>query len=268
MPFLGFGNPTFEGTKVGQGDGLAALNADCRVGAPLNPAMLRGLAPLPETADEVRRVAQLLGSGPDSVVLGAAVNDDTIRQRNLGQYRVLYFATHGLLPGELKCQGEPGLALSPPTRQPETTENDGLLSTSKIARLRLNAELVVLSACNTGGSGGKFGGGALSGLAESFFYAGARSLLVSHWQVPSLSTVKLTTGMFERLSGRERGRPGIGGGSADALRQSQLALLDAADTAHPFFWAAFTLVGEAGGPVVTTATSHALSGSITSSGAS
>lgn len=268
MPFLGFGNPTFEGARVGQGDGLAALNADCRVGAPLNPALLRSLAPLPETADEVRRVAQLLGGGPDSVVLGAAVNDDTIRRRNLGQYRVLYFATHGLLPGELKCQGEPGLALSPPTRQPETTENDGLLSTSKIARLRLNAELVVLSACNTGGSGGKFGGGALSGLAESFFYAGARSLLVSHWQVPSLSTVKLTTGMFERLSGRERGRTGIAGGSADALRQSQLALLDAADTAHPFFWAAFTLVGEAGGPVVTTATSRAPSGTIPSSGAS
>lgn len=268
QPFLGFGNPTFEGAKVGQGDGMAALNADCRVGAPLNPALLRSLAPLPETADEVRRVAQLLGSGPDSIVLGAAVNDDTIRQRNLGQYRVLYFATHGLLPGELKCQGEPGLALSPPLRQPENTDNDGLLSTSKIARLRLNAELVVLSACNTGGSGGKFGGGALSGLAESFFYAGARSLLVSHWQVPSLSTVKLTTGMFERLGGRERGRPGISVGSADALRQSQLALLDGADTAHPFFWAAFTLVGEAGSPVSVTATSKAPSGNIPSSGAS
>ncbi len=268
LPFLGFGNPTFQGAAAGQGDGMAALSADCRIGAPLNPALLRSLAPLPETADEVRRVAQLLGSGPDSVVLGAAVNDDAIRQRGLGQYRVLYFATHGLLPGELKCQGEPGLALSPPLRQPENTDNDGLLSTSKIARLRLNAELVVLSACNTGGSGGKFGGGALSGLAESFFYAGARSLLVSHWQVPSLSTVKLTTGMFERLGGRERKGPGISGGSADALRQSQLALLGAADTAHPFFWAAFTLVGEAGGPVVTTANLKSPSGKIPSSGAS
>ena len=267
QPFLGFGNPTFEGS-TGRTDGMAALSADCRVGAPLDPALLRSLAPLPETADEVRRVAQLLGSGPDSVVLGAAVNDETIRQRSLGQYRVLYFATHGLLPGELKCQGEPGLALSPPLRQPDSTANDGLLSTSKIARLRLNAELVVLSACNTGGSGGKFGGGALSGLAESFFYAGARSLLVSHWQVPSLSTVQLTTGMFERLSGRERRTSGTIGGSADALRQSQLVLLGAADTAHPFFWAAFTLVGEAGGPGVTTATLRPKSDINTSSGPS
>jgi len=126
----------------------------------------------------------------------------------------------------------------------------------------------VLSACNTGGSGGKFGGGALSGLAESFFYAGARSLLVSHWQVPSLSTVSLTTGMFERLSGRERGGAGISGGSAEALRQSQLALLNKSDTAHPFFWAAFTLVGESGRSIVTTATLAPPSGIIPASGAS
>jgi CHAT domain-containing protein/tetratricopeptide (TPR) repeat protein len=268
MPFLGFGDPTFEGASAGQGDGLAALNADCRVGAPLNPALLRSLAPLPETADEVRRIAQLMGGGSDSVILRDEVSDETIRQRNLSQYRVLYFATHGLLPGELKCQGEPGLALSPPRQKPETTDNDGLLSTSKIARLRLNAELVVLSACNTGGSGGKFGGGALSGLAESFFYAGARSLLVSHWQVPSLSTVQLMTGMFERLGGREREQPGIGKGSADALRQSQLVLMDVADTAHPYFWAAFTLVGESGGQISKTEVSHTPSGNYQRSGRS
>ncbi len=244
--FIGFGNPAFEGPhdtgKPGGGEApsaLEALSQECRVGQPLPTALLRALNPLPETADEVRKVAALLHAGPEGVVLGRDVNEVTIKARDLSQYRVIYFATHGLLPGELRCQSEPGLALSPPETPPTSTENDGLLSSSKIAALRLNADLVVLSACNTGGSGGKFGGGALSGLAESFFYAGARSMLVTHWQVPSVPTVRLTTSLFERLTSA--------GGTAQALQQSQLNLLNNPETAHPFFWAAFTLVGESGG---------------------
>jgi CHAT domain-containing protein len=257
-PFIGFGAPVFAGlppvstagVQPGQRPaptGLDLLSRQCRTGEPLPPELLRALAPLPETADEVRRVAALLGAGADSVLLGAAVTEPAVRQRRLERYRVIYFATHGLLPGELRCQSEPGLALTPPDTAATRTEEDGLLDASEIATFRLDADLVVLSACNTGGGDGKFGGAALSGLAEAFFYAGARSLLVSHWQVPSVPTVGLMTGLFERLGAA------TAGASAEALRQAQLALAARPETAHPFFWAAFTLVGDGAAAATKTA---------------
>ena len=160
---------------------------------------------------------------------------------------MLYFATHGLLPGELHCQAEPGLVLSPPAHIASSTSADGLLEASEIASLKLNADLVVLSACNTAASGGSgFGGGALEGLADAFFNAGARAVVASHWEVPSASTVKLMTGVFDRF-GHDRMV-----GLAEALRQSQLALIAQSGTAHPFYWAAFTLIGDGGAPAKTT----------------
>ncbi len=100
----------------------------------------------------------------------------------------------------------------------------------------------MLSACNTGQTETKFGGAALAGLAESFFYAGARSLIASHWQVPSGATAQLMIGMFGRLT------TDPAAGTARAIRGAQLALMDKPDTAHPFFWAAFTLIGDSGSP--------------------
>jgi CHAT domain-containing protein len=187
-------------------------------------------------------------------VLGADVAEGPLRARKLDRYRVIYFATHGLLPGELRCQSEPGLALTPPATAATRTDEDGLLDASEIATLRIDADLVVLSACNTGGGDGKFGGAALSGLAEAFFHAGARSMLVSHWQVPSVPTVGLMTGMFERLGAT------TSGASAEALRQSQLALAQRSETAHPFFWAAFTLVGDGAAARPNTAAAREIEG--------
>jgi CHAT domain-containing protein len=140
-----------------------------------------------------------------------------------------------LLPGELRCQSEPGLVLSPPSALPASRSDDGLLESSEIAAFKLNADLVVLSACNTAESTGRFGGDALSGLADSFFYAGARGVIASHWEVPSAETVSLMTGMFKAVKAS---------GTAEALRQSQLRLIAGAGTQHPFYWAAFTLIGD------------------------
>lgn len=253
-PFIGFGDPTFAGARAASSDqptGLAALGQECRTGGPVSPALIRGLDPLPDTADELRRVATALRADPSRVILGASASEPAIRQQPLDRYRVLYFATHGLLPGELKCQSQPGLALSPPNGDPASPAEDGLLDASEVATLRLNADLVALSACNTGGGGGRFGGEALSGLAEAFFYAGARSLLVSHWQVPSAETVGLMTGTFGRIA--EAPEVGL----ADALRQSQAALLTSAGDGHPFFWAAFTLIGDGGAGARATRTAAA-----------
>ncbi len=246
LPFIGFGNPTFEGKAAGSG--MAALADHCRTDAPAPPSLLRGLAALPETANELERVARALGAGKDAIHLGNRATESLLHRMPLDKYRILYFATHGLLPGELRCQSEPALALSPPIEPAQDRSADGLLDASEIAGLRLDADLVVLSACNTGGgNSGKFGGEALSGLARAFFQAGARSTLVSHWQVDSTATVRLMTNLFERLARRADGR------ITDALRMAQLDMISSRRTAHPFFWAAFTLVGKGrSGMVVST----------------
>jgi CHAT domain-containing protein len=243
-PFLGIGNPAFDGKIAGgaptsqHGSALAALGRQCRDAGPVPAALLRALAPLPETAGEVRAVAQAVGAAPGDVLLGDAATEGALRTLPLEQYRVLYFATHGLLPGELMCQTEPALALSPPATPATRRDQDGLLEASEVAGLRLKADLVVLSACNTAQAGDRFGGEALSGMAEAFFYAGARTLVASHWEVPSTATVRLMTGMFRRLG------PTLAGGVAETLRQSQLQLIEDPSTAHPFFWGAFTVIGD------------------------
>jgi CHAT domain-containing protein len=244
-PFLGIGDPTFTGaatagTQAGT-NAISALATGCREAGPVAPQTLRALPPLHDTAEEVNAVSRVLGGGNGSVLLGADASEANFRSQPLDQFGVLYFATHGLLPGELHCQGEPGLVLSPPAMQATTTDTDGLLDASEVAALKLNADLVVLSACNTAAAGGRsFGGGALEGLADAFFNAGARAVLASHWEVPSAATTQLMTGLFQRY-GQNRMR-----GIAEALRQSQLALVATPGTAHPFNWAAFTLIGNSG----------------------
>ncbi len=243
-PFIGFGAPLFVGAAAGS-NSLTALGTECRTGGAVSSDMIRSLAPLPETADEVRQIATMLKAPSSDVILGQNVSKATLRDAKLDRFRVVYFATHGLLPGELRCQSEPGLAMSPPAKQPSSPSDDGLLVSSEVAALHLDADLVVLSACNTAGDGlkrgGKFGGPALSGLAESFFYAGGRAVLASHWQVPSVTTVALMTGMFQRLG------PQLNGGVSDALRASQQVIAANPKTAHPFYWAAFTLIGDGSG---------------------
>ena len=172
------------------------------------------------------------------LVLGAAATERRVRETDLSRYRVVAFATHGLLPGELRCQAEPALALTPPATP--TKGEDGVLDASEVATLKLDADWVVLSACNTAGPDGALGGESLSGLTRAFFYAGARALLVSHWAVASGPTVDLTTGMFA-VYARE---PGVG--KAEALRRAQAAVRAKPGTAHPFFWAPFVVVGDGG----------------------
>jgi len=224
-PFIGFGDPDFSGTRAAE------------------PVKLERL---PDTADELRAEANALGAPETSVYLGPDAMVTKVKSLDLSTTKVVSFATHGLIAGELPKIGEPALALTPP-KEP-TPEDDGLLRASQVAQLKLNADFILLSACNTAAPDGTPGAEGLSGLAKAFFYAGARSLLVSHWPVDSASAVKLTTGAFEALNAN----PHIG--RAEALRRSILAMVDPANasaqdddkvfSAHPIFWAPFVLVGE------------------------
>jgi CHAT domain-containing protein len=212
-------------------------------------AEVRSLCPLPDTALELRCVAKSLGVPESEIRLGEAASESDIKglseSGELANYRVVHFATHGLLAGDTELmarrQGEPALVMTPPAA-PKDAEDDGLLTASEVAQLKLNADWVILSACNTA-AGDKLGAEALSGLARAFFYAGARTLLVSHWPVYTDAAVRLTTRAFAELEIR----PSVG--RAEALQHAMGGLMDDQskdDNAHPAVWAPFVVVGEGG----------------------
>jgi CHAT domain-containing protein len=239
-PFLGLGAPAFSGPGGTAGaKALADLTASCREAGPVSADLLRALPPLPGSAHEVQTVGARIGGGNADILLGAQATEANFRAQPLDQFAVVYFATHGILPGEIHCEGEPALALSPPSGPATSPATDGMLQASEIAELKLNADLVVLSACNTAESTDGEGGGALQGLSDSFFAAGARAVLASHWEVPSNATESLMIGVFDPARRSQ--------GLAQGLRQSQLALIGNSATAHPYYWAAFTIIGDGEG---------------------
>jgi CHAT domain-containing protein len=248
-PLVGFGDPMFDPKEpkpvAGKGAQKVANRGAANVrgyagfwqGAGIDRAQLTQLPRLPETADELKAVAQQLGAAPTDIHLRADASESTVKRLPLADYRVVYFATHGLVAGDVQGLAEPSLALSQPARP---SADDGLLTASEVAQLKLNADWVVLSACNTI-AGDKPGAEALSGLARAFFYAGARALLVSHWAVDSSAATALTTSTFDIIK-REPPR-----GRAEALRRAMLAYMnDGADPrqAYPALWAPFVVVGE------------------------
>ena len=229
--------PAAAAKPVAKPPAFAAVT--CRDGGPIPRNILTDMPSLPDTQTELQTVSNFLkGSGASEFFVGAQATEARLRSIRLSDYRVLYFATHGLLPGELRCQSEPALVLSPPAIAAVTKIEDGLLDASEISQLKLNADLVVLSACNTAGGGDKFGGEALTGLAEAFFFAGARNLLVTHWSVPSEATTSLMGRVFASLG------PDMTRSSARALQQAQIQMLGTPATAHPVFWGAFVLLGD------------------------
>src|SRR5262249_51187144 len=190
---------------------------------------------LRQPATGLQAQAGSLQAPSDAVRLGAQATETAVKTADLSGVRVLSFATHGLIAGELSGLAEPALVLTPPAAPSEA--DDGLLTASEIAALRLNADWVVLSACNTAAGSGA-GAEALSGLARAFFYAGARAILVSHWAVDSKAATALSTRTMATLAAA----PALG--RAEALRRAMLELIDAGNP--PLFWAPFMVVGEAG----------------------
>jgi CHAT domain-containing protein/Tfp pilus assembly protein PilF len=244
-PMTGFGDPVFSPAEAGSERHTASRSvtnlaySDFWQGAGVDRGKLvLALPQLPDTADELNAVGKDLGVAAADIHLGTDASETTVKRAPLADYRIVYFATHGLVAGDIKGVAEPSLALSIP-RVPSALD-DGLLTSSEVAQLKLNADFVVLSACNTI-AGDKPGAEALSGLARSFFYAGARALLVTHWSVDSDAATRLTTSTFDLL----KADPTLG--RAEALRRAMLAYLNDKSSprnAYPALWGPFALIGE------------------------
>jgi CHAT domain-containing protein/Tfp pilus assembly protein PilF len=248
-PMTGFGDPVFNpmqddignkrATKSASRGVVTAAYTDFWQGAGVDRAKLaQALPQLPDTSDELNAVGRDLGVAASDIHLGADASETTVKRAPLADYGIVYFATHGLVAGDVKGLAEPSLALSMPEQPSEF--DDGLLTSSEVAQLKLNADWVVLSACNTI-AGDKPGAEALSGLARSFFYAGARALLVSHWAVDSEAATRLTMSTFDIL----KSDPKLG--RAEALRRAMLGYLgdtSSPKNAYPALWGPFALIGE------------------------
>jgi CHAT domain-containing protein len=254
--FIGFGDPLFNKDQLARDVQPAATTRGALRGtvlarAGVNSAELAQLGRLPDTADEIRDIAGLLKANAKSdVFLGVAANERNVKSADLAAHAVIAFATHGLVPGDIDGLDQPALALTAP--DVANIDGDGLLTLDEVLALKLDADWVVLSACNTA-TGEGAGAEAVSGLGRAFFFAGARALLVSNWPVESASARAITTELFRR----QAAQPSLT--RALALQQAMLSLIDGPgyidpksgqslfSYAHPLFWAPFSLVGDGAG---------------------
>ncbi|MFH1982518.1 MAG: CHAT domain-containing protein [Pseudomonadota bacterium] len=262
VAYAGFGDPYFNLEQLAEAETEASKEAS-RPAMRNAPVLLRGirvtkagaldkekiasvdismLNRLPDTREEVIDIAASLKADiARDVYLGRQASEHTIKSMTLDDRRVVVFATHGLVAGDLDGLDQPALALSAPAVTGNADE-DGLLTMGEIMGLRLNADWVVLSACNTGAAEGD-GAEAVSGLGQAFFYAGARSLLVTGWPVETVSAKMLTTSLFQRqLAHPDSDR-------AQLLRLTMIDMIEKKHEhgfsyAHPIFWAPFSIVGD------------------------
>lgn len=254
--FIGFGDPYFSGEQEKAAQKQAKVTQLATRGIPLSlrsapktlgvsSAELALLPRLPDTSLELEEIGKAIGAGDGDIFLHQQASVKQVMSMDLSNRKVVMFATHGLVPGELNGLTQPALALSSPD---VTGDNDdGLLTMDKVITLKLDADWVILSACNTAAGEGA-GSEAVSGLGRAFFFAGAKALLVSNWPVDSVASRTMMTDLFRNQQKAQ------GASKAELLRQAMLNQIDQGGMkeggnikyayAHPLFWAPFVVVGD------------------------
>jgi CHAT domain-containing protein len=236
--FLGVGDPVFQPGNVPaaaprRGVVRAMLPAQ-RANSRLSQFNYALVPPLPETAEELRAVAQALRASNDDLWLGTKALRSAVLAEKLDNRRVLAFSTHGIKPGEIPGLSKPALAMA----YEGSGVQDSLLTADDVTGLRLNADWVILSACNTGVYEDREDQ-TLAGLVRAFFLAGSRSVLMTQWAVESESAKLLVVATLEGFS--------KGLGKADSLAQAQRAMASGKlgeAYVHPYYWAAYALTGD------------------------
>jgi CHAT domain-containing protein len=249
---------TARGQYIGFGDNAPATSAIVPASATRGLSGAGGIGcnwPLTEwnkpiAAAELREAAQLVGPSGTQVVTGRAFTDTAIKQRtDLADYRIVHFATHGFVTAPRDgCPARPALLTSF-----GGGDSDGLLSFREIYDLKLDADVVILSACDTAGAASRTatreagvttgGGSELDGLVRAFIGAGGRSVIASHWPAPDDfgATRRLISGLFEKGAGRPL---------AVAMRDAERTLMDDAATSHPYYWSDFAIIGDGAQPLI------------------
>ena len=249
--FIGFGDPYFSpdqasGFKLAEGGSINSRGKPLKLRSVPNTRSVSsaelGLLPrLPDTEVELKDVAAVFKADPNKdIYLHERASVTNVLNADMSNKSIVMFSTHGLVPGDLDGLTQPALALSSPLVTGEK-QGDGLLKMDQVLNLKLNADWVVLSACNTASGSGKETE-AVSGLGRAFFYAGARAMLVSNWPVDTVSSRMLMVDIFKRQQEKKISKP-------EALRQAELELADKGNAsgyayAHPLFWAPFVVIGD------------------------
>ncbi len=239
--YLGYGNnsPVFAQVVPAQSKASAFDPLDCNWplanwNRPIDPA-------------ELNSAANFVGSGGASVLTGEKFTDAAIKSKaDLNNFRIVHFATHGFVTApRAGCPARPSLLTSI-----GGADSDGLLSFSEIFDLKMDADVVILSACDTAGQAssaatreaglGSGGGTSLDGLVRAFIGAGGRSVIASHWPAPDEynATAQLISGLFQAR----------GLSVAEAMQKAQIGLMDDAATSHPYYWSGFAIIGDGARP--------------------
>ncbi|HSV52582.1 MAG TPA: CHAT domain-containing protein [Burkholderiaceae bacterium] len=234
--FLGVGDPVFQpgapSTAAAPRATRAALGA--QRGSRLSQFNYALVPPLPETADELRAVAQVLRASSEDLWLGTRALRSTVMAEKLDNRRVIAFSTHGIKPGEIPGLSKPALAMA----YEGSGVQDSLLTADDVIGLRLNADWVILSACNTG-TYEERDDQTLAGLVRAFFLAGSRSVLMTQWAVESESAKRLVVATLEGYAKGQSKTESL------ALAQRAMAAGRLGEAyVHPYFWAAYALTGD------------------------
>lgn len=232
--FAGFGAPQLSARELQQE--TLASSFELAGGVAVND--LKSLPKLPASKTELESLSRLFDDS--RIWLGGNASEKNLHAAALDTYRVIAFATHGFTRSDIQGQIYPSLMMAPPEAQ-TTAANDGLLTSLEIGRLELNADVVLLSACNTATSDGRPDAEAFSGLAQAFLVAGARSLMVSHWPVASGASGELSVGTIEQWQAGDS----LAGGLQKTVQRMRAGATSDLE-AHPFFWGPFVIANDGG----------------------
>ncbi len=235
MKYLGIGNPKFQensilGSLVQNSNLIDLAQTIFRDSLIADRDIIKSHLALPETENEIKTIASNFKKSNTKILLRHEASETNLKSMDLSQYDVISFATHSI---PSYGDNEPGLVLSLPKES--SLNDDGVLTPGEIVNLDLNAKLVILSACNTA-NGKDNDSEILSGLAQAFLYAGAESIIVTHWPVETNSTVLLMTSFFDYWL-KEKMDP------AEALKHAKIDLRNIPEYNHPIYWAGFSYYG-------------------------